>query len=116
MIVVYSNLLLRIISFGSGMITGIAILPFIILSKDIRGKNESIYILNHERIHIKQQIEQVLIIFAIWYLASFIRGKLKGMSNSEAYRNIIFEKEAYCNMYNLEYLKSRKRFSFLNYK
>ena len=32
-----------------------------------------------------------------------------------AYLNISFEKEAYQNDYNLEYLKYRKRFAFIKY-
>jgi hypothetical protein len=32
-----------------------------------------------------------------------------------AYRNLSFEREAYVNESNLEYLETRKYFSFLNY-
>ena len=42
-------------------------------------------------------------------------GRLKGLSGAEAYMAIPFEREAYDNDVNLEYLESRKRFSWVNY-
>lgn len=58
--------------------------------------------LNHEKIHGRQQIELALIFFYIIY---FIEWLFKG------YRNISFEREAYSNENNLDYLKHRKCFA-----
>ena len=56
-------------------------------------------VINHENIHGRQQLELLIIPFYIIYLIEWI---FKG------YKNISFEKEAYSNQYNLEYLKDRK--------
>ena len=58
--------------------------------------------LNHENIHGRQQLELLIIPFYIIYLIEWI---FKG------YRNISFEKEAYSNQDNLDYLKTRKLFA-----
>lgn len=58
--------------------------------------------LNHEKIHSKQQLELLIIPFYIIYLIEAI---FKG------YYCISFEKEAYANQDNLDYLKTRKWYS-----
>lgn len=63
------------------------------------------YTINHEAIHFAQQKEWLFIGFFILYLVEFI---FKG------YMNISFEKEAYNNSMDLNYLKSRKRYA--NYR
>lgn len=87
-------------------ISGITIFPFIFVD-DKRNKE----LVNHERIHIRQQIEMLIIPFYLWYLAEWlIRG-----ANDDAYRNISFEREAYKNSTDLEYLRKRKLFGFVKY-
>jgi len=44
--------------------------------------------------------------FHIWYMIALYR---------KGYMNISFEKEAYANENNLDYLKTRKPFQFLKY-
>ena len=58
--------------------------------------------LNHEAIHAAQQKEMFLIGFYAKYL-------------TYKYDNNPFEKEAYANENNLEYLKTRKPFNWKNY-
>ena len=77
-----------------------AIWPFIFVRNDI--KSLSSVDINHEKIHLAQQLELFIIPFYLIYLIEWI---IKG------YRNISFEKEAYSNEHNLDYLKSRKHFS-----
>ena len=67
--------------------------------------------LNHEKIHTAQQKELLYIIFLFWYIIEWLIRLPKG----NAYRNISFEREAYDNQYDLNYLKSRKRFDFTKY-
>ena len=67
--------------------------------------------LNHEKIHTAQIKEMLGIIFYIWYLIEWVIRLPFG----NAYRNISFEREAYANQYDLNYLKSRKRFDFAKY-
>lgn len=96
-------------------IGGITLFPYIIL----REKYETIayaeknrIIINHESIHIKQQTELLVIGFYIWYIVEwFIRLFMKG----SAYSNISFEKEAKLNEKNLDYIKIRKKYSFIKY-
>ena len=92
---------------------GLTIYPFIFL-KSIALKQDAILI-NHEKIHLKQQAELLWIFFFIWYLIEGFIRLILYRNWDLAYRNISFEREAYHNENNLEYHKVRKRFSFLNY-
>lgn len=91
-------------------INAITLFPFII-SRDTMSKTT----INHESIHIEQQRELWLIPFYVLYLFYWIKGKFKGMSNHEAYFNIPFEKEAYGNHYNKDYLKTREKHAWKKY-
>ena len=92
---------------------GLTIYPFIFL-KNNALKHDPILI-NHEKIHLKQQVELLWIFFFIWYLLEGVVRFIQYRNWDLAYRNISFEREAYQNENNLEYLKSRKKHSFLNY-
>ena len=92
-------------------IWAITIWPFVIC----RGEMDEIT-LNHEKIHIKQQAELLLIGFYLLYAGFWIWNRLwHRMSNVEAYANIPFEIEAYNNDNNLEYLVERKKYAWLSY-
>lgn len=67
--------------------------------------------LNHEKIHTAQIKELWYIFFYIWYIIEWLIRLPKG----NAYRNISFEREAYTNQDDLNYLKNRKRFDFAKY-
>ena len=92
---------------------GLAIFPFVFLKSD--DLRLSKHILNHERIHLRQQLELLIIPFFIWYLAEFFIRLLQYRNWHLAYRNISFEREAYGNEYYLEYLKKRRFWRFLKY-
>jgi len=82
-----------------------AIFPFIFVRakyKDTDLKET----LNHEAIHFAQQKEMLIIFF---YLLYFIFWIFYG------YKNIPFEKEAYENEHNKDYLKTRKLYSWWHY-
>ena len=65
--------------------------------------------INHERIHTAQMRELLYILFYIWYVMEwFIRLFLK----ESAYRNISFEREAYQNGSDLNYLNDRRVFAW----
>ncbi len=114
MIVIYSNRMLDLFSRSSSRVWGMAIFPFIFVREDLRGFSEARYTINHERIHIRQQAELLLIFFVLWYFASYYIARLRGLGRRQAYMNNRFEREAYANMYDLRYLKRRRPFSFLN--
>lgn len=86
-----------------GGINAIAFYPFIFIAPGVKITDE---LINHEKIHLKQQLELLIIPFYIWYLIALYR---------VGYNNICFEREAYANENNLNYRKSRKLFSFLKY-
>ena len=72
-------------------------------------------VINHERIHTRQMLELLIIPFYIWYIFEWIIRYLQWKNSYRAYQNISFEKEAYANQNDLEYLKKRKLWKFLNY-
>jgi hypothetical protein len=89
----------------------ITIYPCIIAKEPL-----GITIYNHERIHLVQQRELWVIGFYILYVWYWLKSKLSGMTGSEAYYSIPFEKEAYENEKNLAYLKSRKKHTWKDYR
>ena len=106
--ILVSNRLINFFSFILGMkkyggIRALAFFPFIIISKETVIDDE---LINHERIHLRQQLEMLVIPFYIWYLIAIYR---------KGYYEVSFEKEAHSNDHNLRYLKKRKFFSFINY-
>jgi hypothetical protein len=71
--------------------------------------------LNHEKIHGRQQVEMLLIFFYLWYYTEFLIRALRTGWNDIAYYRISFEREAYRNEKNMEYLSSRSDYSWMNY-
>ena len=66
-------------------------------------------IINHECIHTRQMVETGFIGFYLWYVVEWLlRIPFKG----NAYYKISFEREAYHNMHNLEYLAHRKPYAW----
>ncbi|GGG55982.1 hypothetical protein BXY58_1655 [Epilithonimonas arachidiradicis] len=94
-------------------ISGITLFPFILLRKSEYRQNSTL--INHERIHIRQQLELLVVPFYIWYLTEYYLRYLKYKNPDLAYRNISFEREAYANEHNPDYLMSRKFWSFFKY-
>ena len=82
-------------------------------------KNVSESTKTHEIIHWKQQLELLIIFFYIWYLVEwFIKTTIlliKGKPMKQGYYNISFEREAYGNENNIDYLKNRKNFTWIKY-
>ena len=113
MIVVYNDRLLNLLSGNSGTVCGMAVFPLVIIREDLRGTSADRYTVNHEMIHIRQQLELLLVFFVLWYILSYYLLRVRGCSRREAYMGIRFEREAYSNMYDLRYLGRRRPFSFL---
>ena len=90
--------------------TGITLFPFIILKYDKNDKSVQPYevVANHERIHLRQQLETLVVFFYPMYLIFYTINRFKGMKHYEAYRNIPFERESYVYESDLNYLKNRK--------
>jgi hypothetical protein len=77
--------------------------------------SENKVLINHEKIHIKQQMELLVLPFFLWYFVEYAVRLLQYKNANLAYRNISFEREAYANEINLNYLETRRFFSFLQY-
>lgn len=71
--------------------------------------------INHEKIHTAQIKELLFIFFYIWYGIEWVFKLIVYRNSFLAYKNISFEREAYANGLNPEYLKGRKRFAFVGY-
>lgn len=105
---------------------GISLFPFVILRERYLGKDPLVNkytnrfwkdkakrIINHETIHFQQQLELLIIPFYIIYVMEYIIKSLLLFSIKKGYMAISFEREAYDNDDNLEYLKTRKRYSWI---
>lgn len=92
---------------------GLTIFPFVFLKYKF-DKNNTVLI-NHERIHIRQQLELLIVLFFVLYGLEFLIRFLILKDAKQAYKNISFEKEAYDNEENSNYLKNRNFYSFIKY-
>ena len=115
----------------------ITILPFIFARNSAKWLKD--YVLNHETIHLRQQLEVLIASAAViaalilifgwswwWMLTSFgvyytwygiewlVRLAICHDTNL-AYKNIAFEQEAYLNEHDMTYLKNRKLFAWVEY-
>lgn len=92
---------------------GITLFPFVIFTHAADRLDK--VVVNHERIHIRQQLELLVLPFYVWYFVEFLFRLLQYKSRSKAYRNISFEREAYENEKDLEYVSKRGFWRFLRY-
>lgn len=92
---------------------GITLFPFVIFTHAEDKLNK--VVVNHELIHIRQQLELLVVPFYIWYFIEFIIRLIQYKNRSDAYRNISFERESYRNEKDLDYLKSRSFWRFFRY-
>ena len=92
---------------------GVVLWPFIVVKRADLKKNP--VFMNHERIHLKQQVEMLLIFFFVWYTFEYLIRLIKYGDSYKAYNRICFEREAYANEKNLKFLKKRPFWNFLNY-
>jgi len=93
-------------------IAGITLFPCIFLARARFKRDQTL--INHESIHLRQQLELLILPFYIWYLLEYLILRMS-MNHKKAYRNIIFEREAYTAEADLDYLKKRKLWQFLKF-
>ena len=111
---IFNDTILKIftLGIGQGRFIGITLFPFVFAAKS--QKNNTIFI-NHESIHIRQQLETLVIFFYLIYGISFIINLIKFKNWMAAYSMICFEREAYAKQGTIGYLKTRKFWSFVKY-
>ena len=83
-----------------------------IFTRDKGRINRSV--LNHEMIHVRQQKEWLYVFFFLLYVIEYLFFLLKYRNHDKAYRSISFEREAYKNESDANYLKHRPRYA--NYR
>ncbi len=92
---------------------GLTLYPFVFMK--FKTDKENLVFVNHEKIHLRQQIELLIFPFYLWYVIEYFIRLIQCKNRHVAYRNISFEREAYSNESNLDYLKFRKLYNFTKY-
>lgn len=77
-----------------------------------RGSSLTERDIRHESIHHAQAKELLFLFFYLWYGIEYL---VRLFMAGNAYRNLSFEREAYANEANAEYLKTRIHYSFIKY-
>ncbi|WP_245892227.1 hypothetical protein [Flavobacterium pallidum] len=90
-----------------------AIFPFIIIGRLEDRRNK--VLINHESIHIRQQMELLVIGFFIWYGLEYLIRLCQIWDHQKAYRKISFEAEAYANESQVGFLQHRDFWNFIKY-
>jgi ABC-type transport system involved in cytochrome bd biosynthesis fused ATPase/permease subunit len=101
-VVVVSPTLCRLLSVVVP-IAGITLWPFILLAQ----KPDALTV-SHEKIHIRQQAELLVIGFYVVYVSEWLLHRFRGKSADDAYNALRFEREAYLHENEPEYLTSRR--------
>ena len=91
----------------------VTIFPFIILKR--KESKDDFVLINHEKIHIRQQLELLWLPFFIWFAMEYFIRLLQYRNFYLAYKNISFEREAYDREHEIDYLNRRRAYSFLKY-
>ncbi|WP_026730462.1 hypothetical protein [Flavobacterium denitrificans] len=92
---------------------GMAVFPFVLVKYDF-DKTNGVFV-NHEKIHLRQQLELLILPFFVWYFLEYLIRFIQYKNGALAYRNISFEREAYAKETDMNYLKNRSFFQFLHY-
>ncbi|MEE1946380.1 hypothetical protein VRU48_14745 [Pedobacter sp. KR3-3] len=86
--------------------SGMALFPFILVKNHALKTDRSL--INHEQIHLRQQLELLVIPFYVFYLLNYLINLLRFRNHHQAYLQICFEREAFANELDFDYLKQRK--------
>lgn len=93
--------------------SAMALYPFMLFKNQQLKENKTI--INHEKIHFCQQLELLILPFYFLYLLNYLVNLLRFKNHDQAYFNLCFEKEAYANDKNADYIKSRRLYSWLKH-
>ncbi|MBC5862559.1 hypothetical protein [Flavobacterium turcicum] len=91
----------------------ITLFPFIIFND--KCEKQDLVLVQHEKIHLRQQLELLIIPFFLWYAIEFCWHLIKLKKWQLAYRAISFEREAYANEHDLSYFTKRPIFNFFRF-
>ena len=116
---IWSN---RLVRYG-GMFVGLGkeaygfgFWPFLVVRSNLKNAPVLEELINHEKIHLRQQLEMLILFAEILYIVEFLYGRyILKLSKKEAYYFISLEQEAHINAPNQNYLKNRKLFALIPY-
>lgn len=111
---IYNDKFLNAISWFM-RVGGISLFPFIIMREYKKGTPGGQRTVNHETIHFWQTLELGIIPFYLLYILFWLKNLLVYRDLDKAYHEIPFEREAYGNQENLDYIKERKAYAWLWY-
>lgn len=74
---------------------GLAVFPFVLVK--YREDKTNVNFINHEKIHLRQQLELLIIPVFVWYLLEYCVRLVQYKSANLAYKSISFEREAYAH-------------------
>jgi|TARA_R110000803_G_scaffold51576_1_gene106470 hypothetical protein len=83
----------------------ITLWPFVF----IRDHGDEVTI-NHEKIHLRQQVELLILGFYLLYGFFWLKSYIKHRDKARAYYEIPFEREAYSMQNDMQYLSKSRRF------
>ncbi|MDQ7947628.1 MAG: hypothetical protein REI78_06190 [Pedobacter sp.] len=90
---------------------GMAIFPFILVRDE--GSKADRVLINHEKIHLRQQLELFILPFYLLYLLLYLVNLLRYMNHYQAYRQIRFEREAFDHEDDLNYIQNRNFWAWM---
>lgn len=94
--------------------TAMTVWPFVFVRKDEEQYYTDV-VERHEQIHGEQQKEMLLLLFYLWYGIEWLIKFCYYRNPHTAYKNILFEREAYRNQNDLVYLDTRKHYAWVRY-
>lgn len=89
--------------------TAMAVWPLVL----VRSGSRNPVLLRHERIHLAQQSELLVLPFYVWYLLEYVWFRCRGLGHWAAYTSISFEREAYGHERDTDYLERRRFWAFI---
>ena len=110
-IVVHSRFWTKLFSMGKA--SAITVFPFIFVGSARARQDDTL--MTHERIHLAQALEMLVVPFYVCYIVEFGCRWLKHRNFDRAYRNISFEREAYAHQHEATYWKTRPFWAFRRY-
>lgn len=72
-------------------------------------------LINHERIHTRQMLELLIVPFYLLYVAEWLVRTISCRNSKQGYFNTSFEREAYANEHDLNYLQHRPLMAWTRY-
>lgn len=93
--------------------SGIALFPFVVFADRSYLKDQ--VLVRHEKIHLRQQMELAILPFYLLYGFHFLVNYARYKNREKAYRNVVFEREAYARQSDPGYLKKRSMWAFVSW-